>query len=655
MKILPDNFTYRPEIDGLRAIAILVVVLYHAGLGFPGGFIGVDVFFVISGYLITSLILKDLQNERFSLRNFWERRIKRIVPAATVLVVSVLVAGWFLLLPDDYADLGRSALSQAVFGANIYFYKTLDYFDAAADEKPLLHTWSLAVEEQFYLLFPFVVVLLLRSAFFRTRKGLILLFASGALASFALSVWSVKVAPLASFYLLPSRSWELLLGSVIALVPRPPDLRAKNWIFGVLAWSGVAAIVLASTVYTSDTPFPGIAALLPVIGAALFIWASNRHECMGSGFSARALLATRPAVFIGLISYSLYLWHWPLLAFATYIGVVGLPLSTRLGLVFLSFVLAVLSWRFVETPLRHGASISRSRIYAGGVASVAVIALLSASIMATGGFPGRVDAEILRIADVRLQRPEMDEIGLDRVKRDEVITLAAGDEVSARLLLWGDSHAWSVAPAVADLCRKHGLKGTAIYYPATPPLVDFVNRSNQGLDFRSPQWAEAVIDYVRRNGIKYVLAAGYWGKQAQDSPPGVLERAIADTVADLNAAGAHVFFLLQVPSHQASAPDAIARSLWFGEKQLNWLSTRAHHQSIHQRVKDAATNVTEGRLTVIDPEEAFFDAQTGQHLAEVEGEVLFYDSHHLSNFGARKILFPFLERKMGFAPSSDDG
>ena len=345
MPIIRD-FRYRPEIDGLRAIAVMAVVLFHAGLGVSGGFIGVDVFFVISGFLITSLIIKDLEAGKFTLANFWERRARRIIPAAVVLVFVVLAAGWFLLLPSDYAALGKSAAWHAAFAANIYFWRNTNYFASAAEEQPLLHTWSLAVEEQFYLIVPLLLLALFRFPYFRSRGLLLALFLIGFAFSLALSIVVVPRMPAVAFYLLPTRAWELLAGSIIAILPAASLSRIWR---EILCGIALITIVVPCFIYTKETPFPGLAALPPCLGTALFIWASGpaSTSIQNSTFNIQNLLAARPVVFIGLISYSLYLWHWPLFAFSTYWALDPLSLPYRLCLVAASFVLAILSWRFV--------------------------------------------------------------------------------------------------------------------------------------------------------------------------------------------------------------------------------------------------------------------------------------------------------------------
>jgi peptidoglycan/LPS O-acetylase OafA/YrhL len=269
---LISNFRYRPEIDGLRAIAVMAVVLFHAGLGVTGGFIGVDVFFVISGFLITSLIFKDLEAGKFSFTNFWERRARRIIPASVAMVFAVLIAGWFLLLPSDYAALGKSAAMHAAFAANFYFWRSTNYFSGPADELPLLHTWSLAVEEQFYLFVPLLLAGLFRLPKLRSRRVLLLLFGIGFVISLALSIIAVPRMPAAAFYLLPTRAWELLAGSIIAILPTVSLSRPLR---ELLCWTGFALILIPCFLYTKQTPFPGLAALPPCLGTALFIWVSG--------------------------------------------------------------------------------------------------------------------------------------------------------------------------------------------------------------------------------------------------------------------------------------------------------------------------------------------------------------------------------------------
>lgn len=306
MPLLIQNFRYRPDVDGLRAGAVLAVILFHAGLGFSGGYIGVDVFFVISGFLITSLIVSDLQEGKFRLANFWERRARRIIPALAVVVLGTLIAGWFLLLPREYAALGKSAACQSVFGANFYFYRTTlgGYFAGVADEMPLLHTWSLAVEEQFYLIVPLTFAAVFRFPRLRTRRVLLALFGAGILVSFLASLYGVAHYRIAAFYLLPTRAWELLVGSALAIFPLTWMTKHRPT-REILSFVGLAGILVPCWFYTGKTPFPGLAALPPCLGTALIIWSNSPLGHATVPTSLSRLLATRPVVFVGLISSSI--------------------------------------------------------------------------------------------------------------------------------------------------------------------------------------------------------------------------------------------------------------------------------------------------------------------------------------------------------------
>ncbi len=379
---------YRADVDGLRAVAVLAVVGFHAGIPWlTGGFAGVDVFFVISGFLIGGVVAERQAQGDFSLGWFWERRIRRIFPSLmVVLAVTTVMAAW-LLLPREFVQYGQSMGAALVSLSNVFFWQTSDYFGGEDLFRPLLHTWSLAVEEQFYLVFPLLMLAAARYAAGRVRTVLGVL----AVLSLGFGIWQTVGHAEAAFYLPFSRAWELLAGVLLALwkpVIRRPSLQHAAGV------TGLGLILAACLLFTKDTDWPGAAALVPVLGAVLVIAA-------GEGGIAGRLLATRPMVWIGLLSYSLYLWHWPLLTFQRFVLPGAWPAAIT---VLASILLAALSLRYVERPFRSSAFLTRRQVFAAGGAAIAVLGLVAGGIVLAKGFPARFDARSLAMADSRLER-----------------------------------------------------------------------------------------------------------------------------------------------------------------------------------------------------------------------------------------------------------
>lgn len=371
---------YRAEIDGLRALAVIPVILYHAGIaGFSGGFVGVDIFFVLSGYLISSILLHDLAQGQFSLGRFYERRARRILPALfLVLLVCLPLAGW-LLLPHEWVEFGQSLIAVNLFASNILFWLNTDYFAATAETIPLLHTWSLAVEEQFYVLFPLLLWWLWAKArsYLWPVMGLLLVLSLG------FSEWFWRQSIEANFFLLPSRMWELLLGVLCALY-----LQKHTPLTGlsaeIMSVAGLIAIVTSITLLHSGIPFPSVYTLIPTLGTVALIL-SNSQTLVSR------LLSTKVLVGIGLISYSAYLWHQPLFVFARLASPDTLSIGLLLGLCVLTLVLAYASWRWVEQPFRQAQRVSLNIFVIGAsVISLSFIALGLAGMLSEG-FPQRFD------------------------------------------------------------------------------------------------------------------------------------------------------------------------------------------------------------------------------------------------------------------------
>ncbi len=397
----PGRPAYRKDIDGLRAVAVLSVMAFHMGLsGCLGGFVGVDVFFVISGYLISAIIVSDLSSGRFSIAAFYERRIRRIFPALFAMLMLFSACTLFTFFRVEMVEYAKSLLAAATSVSNFFFWQHSGYFDSP-NSYPLLHTWSLAVEEQFYLCFPLLLLLIDKVFPGRMRATIIAL----SVLSFASSVVFVSLNPVTAFYMPYTRAWELLLGTLLA-TGNFPRLRAA-WQRNLASFTGLACILTACLVYRPTTPFPGWSALLPCIGSVLVIQAGQDGDSLVS-----RCLSWRPLVFIGLISYSLYLWHWPIILLhksGILLPMTAMPpkLVSRIEPrhfddiieVSLSLLAAVLSWKFIEQPFRVGRlRWSGKRLFAFAAAVVILCVAFSASAIYTGGFPGRMPAAAERIA-----------------------------------------------------------------------------------------------------------------------------------------------------------------------------------------------------------------------------------------------------------------
>ncbi|GIU46066.1 hypothetical protein TUM4438_21010 [Shewanella sairae] len=349
---------YRAEIDGLRALAVIPVILFHAGFSlFSGGFVGVDVFFVISGYLITSIILGELEQDKFSILNFYERRARRILPVLFFVVVACIPFAWLWLMPLDLQDFFQSIVAVATFSSNILFWLESDYFDTAAELKPLLHTWSLAVEEQYYIFFPLLLMLL----WGRGKRIILITLAVIFLLSLSLAQWAAFNAPTANFYLLPTRGWELLIGVFAAFflsknTPNWMSLKRKN----ACSVLGLLLILISIFIFDAAIPFPSVYALLPTTGTVLIILFAQQ------GTWVHKLLSYKLFVGVGLISYSAYLWHQPVFAFVKYRSFTEPSLLLMLLLCAGIALLSYLSWRFVEMPFRNRQAYSRQFIFTGG-------------------------------------------------------------------------------------------------------------------------------------------------------------------------------------------------------------------------------------------------------------------------------------------------
>lgn len=519
---------YRPEIDGLRAIAVGAVILFHAGFDlFSGGYVGVDVFFVISGYLITGILLNDLQKDQFSILKFYERRARRILPALVFVLICCLPFAWRWMYPGQLIEFSQAVLAVMFFVSNILFWRQSDYFAPDAEMNPLLHTWSLAVEEQFYIFFPPVLWLI----WTWRHRGVLPMLIVMAIASLGLAEIASRIAPGANFYLIPTRAWELLAGSICAVVmsgtPRKPNAG--------LAMIGLAMVCVGIFAFDEQTPFPSLYAVVPVAGTALIVLYAGQKDPVGR------LLCMRGMVGIGLISYSAYLWHQPLLAFARLRLGDHLTVPLIWGLIAATFVLALFSWRYVEQPFRAGpATIVKTRKGVFTASGLAVMALVGVGLWGVlgQGLAGRIAPSGASFASLDIEnrlKPNRGvgancELGFDSPPENCRMPGVP------RVLLWGDSFAMHLGGALKNSPDASGIVQFTI--PVCAPIADI---SLVNAKYTVP-WAkkciafnDRVLDWLRATpSVEYVVMS---------SPLGILRDRIMDREGRITGRGQEALVL----------------------------------------------------------------------------------------------------------------
>jgi peptidoglycan/LPS O-acetylase OafA/YrhL len=627
---------YRSEIDGLRALAVVPVVLYHAGFQiFGGGFVGVDVFFVISGYLITGNIYSEMSGGRFSIIDFYERRMRRILPALYLVMLACLPFAWIWLFPREFIDFGRSVVSVCLFGSNIFFNREIDYFTANTETWPLIHTWSLAVEEQFYLLFP----ILLWFSRGLGRRSLILLLAALSASSLGWAEWVSRVDPQSDFYLLPTRAWELGFGAVLALIPGD-RLALDPRLAEALAMIGLMSLACAIFYFRPDMPLPGLWSLAPAGGSALLIaFATARTKC-------GKWLGARPLVGVGLVSYSAYLWHQPLFAFARFRFAVPAGGWPMLAVSAAAFAMAYASWRFVERPFRDRTRFSRGSVFLGALATGITLIIIGRIIILNRGFPTRMPA-IEGVTDVGAYRNKcLDVRDLNPNRLTEMDACQLGDRKrKINFLLIGDSHAAALADGIDAAALLQGRHGLILAANACLPVL--------GLEGQFPRSKEAcrrlqeslfdIIDYF---GANLVLMHARW--QAFDesgvvsaadlklkSPLQAVRDRLSDTLSKFNAHGARVVIISDTPRAPFRVADTLARKALYklDLDERPRLMRYLRENSNAQRIFEASEIRSRARILDIYP---FFCPPANGGFCEVaeQGRPYFWDDNHLTSFGS---------------------
>jgi len=672
---------YRSEIDGLRTLAVLPVILFHAGIqAFSGGFVGVDVFFVISGYLITTIIIAELDQGTFTLVGFYERRARRILPALFVVMLVTLPFAFQWMLPADLKDFARSVIAVTVFASNILFWRESGYFVTEAELKPLLHTWSLAVEEQYYLLFPLFLMLAWRLG--RTWLARILIVVG--LVSLAGAQWGAYHKPLATFFTLPTRGWELLIGAFTAfhLFPRAGLVRQRQelWLRQFASVLGVLLIFYSIFAFDRNTPFPGLYALVPTVGTALLILFANPDTFVGR------LLSTPFFVGIGLISYSAYLWHQPLFALARHRSLNEPTKPFLLGLSVLTIILAYLSWKYVEKPFRDRKRFGRTQIFGSAFAGSFVVLACGFVGYSREGLPGRFSATLQPyLFPERTAEPTRCKLSYVE-GRQKIQRCYFGDTSATRsVALYGDSHAQALFTALDEALKKRHVRGVRVYvegcgvipgvvlddahWRTAAPVTECLSNYRSLLGYLGEQMSGVVI------GVRWTMAVypvkGAVEELAYDNGEGGVEhltprdymtmdslgrfsrdgagkrRAINLLLQSMNSLNKPIFVVFPFPEVGWDVPKYNFRS-YIGRGVVPETISTSHprFKSRNQFITDAlATASGYANVYPIKPETILCDSYVrARCVAQFDRVPFYFDSNHLSNAGARLVVAEVMKR-----------
>ncbi len=648
---------HRREIDGLRSIAVLAVVFYHFAVpGFQGGFVGVDIFFVISGFLIGGILWRDqVDDGRLSLARFYLRRIRRLAPAYFAMAAVSLVVAFFLLLPFEFREFGKGLIAATVYLSNVLFYRQAGYFDSASEEKIFLHTWSLSVEEQFYLFLPLVFLL-----FARSQKVMIWAMGLMAVVSAVACVLLTPSNQTATFYLFPFRAWELLAGVLLAIAGAEKRL---NWaLHAGFSWGGLVLVLAAIFLLTPTTAFPGWQAGIPVLGTVLLILNGQHNNLVNR------VLAMRGPVFVGLISYSLYLWHWPVMTFSTYLREDYSGPVEASGWIGLCFVLAWLSWRFVEQPVRLSTSLSNRWLLGGAVgASVAMLAA-GAVIYKQDGMIDRFKeparTHIAATADF-LQDWNRCRVETNGPLSGIEVCPIGPDGQTPDLLIWGDSHVRAVFEGLSLAAQEKSRAGLVIWRAGCAPLFDLEKDENSATDVQNRACRLAndqIREAISETPFKEILLIGRWSYYANGSGIGIDKQneirlspvigqgavqsdlfagAMRDSLSWLSEQVETVFVLRQAPEIANYDSRQLARGLAHGRMSMDEAKRRQHIPvaQLHGRNNLAETTLnslqTTGVIRVLDSWPYFCDAVSCGAVHNGVGQ--YFDNNHLTNAASLRL------------------
>jgi peptidoglycan/LPS O-acetylase OafA/YrhL len=669
MKHLSVN-DYRPDVDGLRALAVVSVIFFHAGFEvFSGGFVGVDVFFVLSGFLITRLIVKDLEQGSFSLQDFYARRARRILPALVVVLIAGLALVFSLMAPTRQLNYSELMTSVSLFYSNFLLAGSTGYFDGASDEKLLLHTWSLAIEEQYYLVFPLAIQLFWRRLHGRFLPLILLLVA---ITSLELCEFGWRHHQGQNFFQTSGRVWELMIGSLTALLAKSntETLRVNSMIARqALSATGLLAIVAAILVFDHHTPSPSICILLPTLGTALILLYGTDNTL------ATRLLSTRVFVWIGLVSYSAYLWHQPLFATSRILSVHPLTTEGRFGLIALTFFLAFLTWKLVEQPVRRMSTMGPARTLCAAL--ICILTLVLVSIVGKQISEGKIGVVPVNVANAFLPPPGYKvcfDIEGAHIRTDNwFCTINPDPPLKPDFVLFGDSHALQLLEAFRAAARHTSRHGLIAGFSGCAPLLGVHPLTRVDQDSRDCHALNArVFAYVKAHGIKDVFLVAKWShytdywrgtrfinaiglqpheKISVENTRKAFEWGFANTVKSYAGLDVRLHVIEQIPQ-QEYLPSTVYENAWKdryeADKFLQKMSVlRAQHiKSQAYVVSVFKKSLSVGRLSVINFDDLYCDSD--RCLMGTANTSYYQDASHLSLDGAT-LMIPALKKMLSEA------
>lgn len=624
--------SYRSEIDGLRAFAVLVVIIFHAKLLPIAGFIGVDVFFVISGFVVTRSIANSVFRGDFSIVQFFLRRLRRLYPALLATMTGSTLLGILFFLPKEAIGLAKANLSQLVFASNIYFWKTgsFGYFGDPPEEKPTLHLWSLAMEEQFYIALPTALVCIVYTANklrISPKRLVFIAILLGFCYSLGYGCRELHYRPFYTFYTLRPRAWEFVAGALFVFIPPISKKTVRN----MISTLGAFMIVWPLLTYTSRTPFPGANAISPCVGTALLIWG-----CDGTDNWIGNVLKSKVCVHTGRLSYSLYLWHWPLLATYFYVGAEAafhkswLP---KLLLLVVIFAVSTVSFYVLEEPIRKRRYLSSDRqLLSVLLVSITLLALAWGHMVAGKGYPWRWPSRALAYAQPTVDHQFQVEC---RTSSAPIPTIPKSSKERPSYILWGDSHAMTLAPILGEIASRLKCTGLQITRSDTPPL--FIENYQGGYSQDPNILGEVVASQMKKTGVQHVIIHSRWTiSKRQD-----FDRHLLRTVHRLQQeCSAVVWIVGPVPQYDVAIPRALAIQEVFPSWKTMEQTPLQHQHRFHEFYSAVEKLKGTPNFHILDPQPYFVNAD-GFLLTGLEGVSYYSDPHHLAQPGARRLLPAF--------------